>query len=379
MVVLGTILLLCIGITVVSSVSDAQAVAFHVSANHFATRQLLFAAIGLVLAFGIVPRLDPHVFQRRDMAALLMVVMALGLVSVWVPGLADEAQKGSHRWLKFGSFKLQPSEFVRVGVCILMARWCGNLRCRNENFWKGTALPFLFLAPVLVLLLRQPDLGSTVLAAIVATFIMWMAGSRLKHLSLFIGLGAVGFVAKVLTSAEHMRRVLSFVAPDKVSGDEAQQIEASLQAFRNGGLFGRGYGHGIMKEGYLPEAHTDFILAMAGEELGLFLTLAVVVCYLVVLFGGWRIARASTEKYSKLLAMGLTLHFCLAAGANIAVVTRLGPTKGLALPLMSYGGSNMLASLLVLGLLLAVARHAPTEFDIRGPGLSGLYPMRGRG
>ena len=206
-----------------------------------------------------------------------------------------------------------------------------------------------------------------------------MAGSRLKHLSLFIGLGAVGFVAKVLTSAEHMRRVLSFVAPDKVSGDEAQQIEASLQAFRNGGLFGRGYGHGIMKEGYLPEAHTDFILAMAGEELGLFLTLAVVVCYLVVLFGGWRIARASTEKYSKLLAMGLTLHFCLAAGANIAVVTRLGPTKGLALPLMSYGGSNMLASLLVLGLLLAVARHAPTEFDIRGPGLSGLYPMRGRG
>ena len=368
MVVLGTILLLCIGITVVASVSDAQAIAFHVSANHFATRQLLYAAIGLVLAFAILPHFDPHVFLRRDIAILIAILIAVGLVAVWVPSLADAAKKGSHRWIKIGGVQLQPSEFVRVGVCILMARWCGNVRCRNEDFWRGTALPFLCLAPVLVLLLRQPDLGSTVLAAIVATLIMWIAGSRKRHLLVFVGLGLIAVVGKLLTSPEHMRRVLSVVASDKVSGDESQQIEASLQAFRNGGLFGRGYGNGFMKEGYLPEAHTDFILAMAGEELGLFLTLAVVVCYLVVLIGGWRIAHATTEKFSKLLAFGLTLHFCLAAGANIAVVTKFAPTKGLALPLMSYGGSNMVASLLVLGLLLSVARHAPTGFDIRHHG-----------
>lgn len=367
LVMLGTILLLCIGITVVSSVSDAQAIAYKVSANHFAVRQLQYAMIGLVLAFVVLPHFDPHLFQRRDIAVLIAILIVAGLVSVWIPGLADEAQKGSHRWLKFGSFKLQPSEFVRVGVCILMARWCGNVRCRNEDFWRGTAIPFLCLAPVLALLLRQPDLGSTVLAAVVATLVMWIAGSRAKHLGIFVGIGLAAVAAKLLTSAEHMRRVLSAFAPSKVSGDEAQQVEASLQAFRNGGLFGRGYGNGFMKEGYLPEAHTDFILAMAGEELGLLLTLAVVVCYLLILIGGWRIARSSTEKYSKLLAFGLTLHFCLAAGANIAVVTRFAPTKGLALPLMSYGGSNMVASLAVLGLLLSVARHAPTDFDIRRP------------
>ena len=143
---------------------------------------------------------------------------------------------------------------------------------------------------------------------------------------------------------------------------------ASLQAFRNGGLLGAGYGRGIMKEGYLPEAHTDFILAMAGEELGLVATLAVVAGYLLILAGGWRIARSTPEKYSKLLAVGLTLHFCLAAGANIAVVTKWAPTKGLALPLLSYGGSNMVASMLVLGLLVATARHAPADFpDTRAP------------
>ena len=365
LVALGTILLLCIGITIVASVSDAQAIAYNVSANHFATRQLLYAAIGSVLAFAVLPHFDPHLFQRRDVAILLMLLIALGLVSVWIPGLADEAKKGSHRWIKFGKVQIQPSEFVRVGVCILVARWCGNVRCRNENFWSGTGIPFLCLAPVLALLLRQPDLGSTVLAAVVATIVMWIAGSRKRHLGIFVGLGALAFVGKLLTSPEHMRRVLSVFAPEKVSGDEAQQIEASLQAFRNGGLLGRGYGHGFMKEGYLPEAHTDFILAMAGEELGLLLTLAVVVCYVLVLLGGWRIATSTTEKFSKLLAFGLTLHFCLAAGANIAVVTKLAPTKGLALPLMSYGGSNMVASLLVLGLLLTVASHAPTNYDLR--------------
>ena len=368
LVVVGATLLLSIGLSVVASVSDAQAVAFNVGANHFATRQLLYAAVGVFLGFVVLPRLDPHLFQRRGWALVLAAAVVFGLVSVWIPGLADAAQKGSHRWLRLPGFKLQPSELVRVFVCVLAARWCGAVRCRNEEFWQGTALPCLCLAPVLALLFKQPDYGSAILTVAVAGAILVVAGSRPRHLAIFGAVAVGALAALILSSPEHIRRVLGALASDQVSTDETRQVMASLQAFRNGGLLGAGYGRGIMKEGYLPEAHTDFILAMAGEELGLVATLAVVAGYLLILAGGWRIARSTPEKYSKLLAVGLTLHFCLAAGANIAVVTKWAPTKGLALPLLSYGGSNMVASMLVLGLLVATARHAPADFpDTRAP------------
>ena len=367
LVLIGATMLLCIGLCVVASVSDAQAIAYRVGANHFATRQLLWVAAGALLGFVLLPRFDPHVFLRRDVAVLLALGVLFGLVSVWIPGLADAAQKGSHRWLRLPGFKVQPSEFVRVLVCILLARWCGNVRCRNEDFWQGTALPCLCLAPVLGLLFKQPDYGSAILTLAVAGSLLVIAGSRPRHLSVFGLVAFAALAALILSSPEHIRRILGPLVSDQVSSDEKLQVLASLQAFRNGGLLGRGYGHGIMKEGYLPEAHTDFILAMTGEELGLIATLAVVIAYLLILAGGWRIARATPEKYSKLLAVGLMLHFCLAAGANVAVVTKMAPTKGLALPLMSYGGSNMVASMLVIGLLLATARHAPCGFEDIGP------------
>ena len=369
MVMIGTAVLLCVGLCVVSSVSDAYAIASRCSANHFAILQLRWVVLGLVLGFLLIPRfIDPHIFQRRWMIALLVLAVVFGLVSVWIPGLADEMKKGSHRWLRIHGTQVQPSEFVRVVVCILMACWCGNVRRRNEDFWQGTAIPCLCLIPVLGLLFKEPDYGSAILTLAVAGSLLVISGSRSKHLAVFGLLAVVALAALILSSPEHIRRVLGPLASEQVSSDETLQVMASLQAFRNGGLLGSGFGHSLMKEGYLPEPHTDFIFAMVGEELGLFATLAVVGAYLLVLAGGWRIARTTPEKYSKLLAAGLTLHFCFAAGANIAVVTKMAPTKGLALPLISYGGSNMLASMSVIGLLLATARHAPTDFSSMSPG-----------
>ena len=252
LVVVGATLLLSIGLSVVASVSDAQAVAFNVGANHFATRQLLYAAVGVFLGFVVLPRLDPHLFQRRGWALVLAAAVVFGLVSVWIPGLADAAQKGSHRWLRLPGFKLQPSEFVRVFVCVLAARWCGAVRCRNEEFWQGTALPCLCLAPVLALLFKQPDYGSAILTVAVAGAILVVAGSRPRHLAIFGAVAVGALAALILSSPEHIRRVLGALASDQVSTDETRQVMASLQAFRNGGLLGAGYGRGIMKEGYLP-------------------------------------------------------------------------------------------------------------------------------
>jgi cell division protein FtsW len=292
----------------------------------------------------------------------LVLLVAFGLVSVWIPGLADVAHKGSSRWIRLGPIQIQPSEFVRVAVCILYARWCSDIRRHNEYFWRGVILPLVALLPVLVLFVKQPDYGSTILVLVVVLAILYAAGAKFGHILLIGLLGIAVLGVGLFADPEHRSRITSVYASESADADDTHQINASLKAFRRGGFNGVGYGDGRMKEGHLPEAHTDFILAMTGEELGLRVTLLVVAGNLLLLFGGWQISRHCTDRFGKVLAFGLALHLCLAAAANIAVVTKFAPTKGLALPFMSYGGSNMLASSVVLGLLISIGRNGETGF-----------------
>ncbi len=359
---LGVLVLVAIGLTVVASVSDAEAIRLGGSANKFASRQLLFMGVAFVLGFLVLPRLDYRLFLRNDVAVFLVILVLLALLSVWIPGVAAKV-KGSNRWINIGSFRLQPSEFVRVAICVLYARWCSSIRHRSEDFWRGVILPLVCLLPVLALLIKQPDFGSTCLTAAMVLCLIYASGARFWHVA---GVAAAGFACLVVllfADPEHRSRITSVYSSENADAEDTHQINASLQAFRRGGLQGVGYGNGIMKEGYLPEAHTDFILAMTGEELGLRFTLLVVAANLLILYGGWRISRDCLDKFGKILAFGLTLHLCLAAAVNIAVVTKFAPTKGLALPFMSYGGSNMVASGLVLGLLLSVARYGQTSLQ----------------
>ena len=360
---LGALTLIAIGITMVVGVSDAQAVRFGASANHFASRQLLFVGVAFVLAFLLLPRVVYKLFLRRDFTIALIILVLFALVSVWIPGLADTMHKGSSRWIKCGPFRLQPSEFVRVAICILYARWCSSIRRRGETFWRGVIFPLVCLLPVLVLLIKQPDYGSTCLAAAMVLCLLYAGGARFWHVRLVARAGAACIGVLLFADPEHRSRITSVYSSETADEEDTHQINASLQAFRRGGFAGVGYGNGIMKEGYLPEAHTDFILAMTGEELGLRFTLIVVAANLLILYGGWRISRDCIDKFGKILSFGLTLHLCLAAAVNIAVVTKLLPTKGLALPFMSYGGSNMVASAVVLGLLISVARHGQTSLQ----------------
>lgn len=360
---LGALILLALGISMVASVSDAQAVRFQVDANFFIQRQLLFAGVAFILGFFVIPRLDYTLFLRRDITIALVFLIGLALVSVWIPGLADEAHKGSSRWIKLGRFQVQPSEFVRVAICILYARWCSSIRCRNENFWQGVILPLVCLVPVLALLIKQPDFGSTLLTGVMALALIYAGGAKFWHVVAVAAAGIAVLGVLLFADPEHRSRITSVYASETADDEDTHQVNASLLAFRRGGLMGVGYGNGIMKEGYLPEAHTDFILAMTGEELGLRFTLVVVFANLLILYGGWRISRDCVDRFGKLLSFGLMLHLGMAAAANIAVVTKIGPTKGLALPFMSYGGSNMLASATVLGLLLSVGRHSRTSLS----------------
>lgn len=358
----GALFLICLGVAMVASVSDAQAVRFGKSANYFAVRQFVFAFCGSILAFFLLPRFDYHFLKKRWVVVLLLLMVGFGLVSVWIPGLADVAHKGSSRWVRLGPIQIQPSEFVRVAVCILYAKWCSGIRRHNEYFWRGVILPLVALLPILVLFVKQPDYGSTLLVLAVVLAVLYAAGAKLAHIILVGLMGAAILCVGLFADPEHRSRITSVYASETADADDTHQINASLKAFRRGGINGVGYGGGLMKEGHLPEAHTDFILAMTGEELGFRVTLLVVVGNLLLLYGGWQISRHCTDRFGKVLAFGLMLHLCLASAANIAVVTKLAPTKGLALPFMSYGGSNMLASSVVLGLLISIACNGETGF-----------------
>ena len=364
LLVLGVLVLVAIGLSMVASVSGATAVElYHYDANHFAVRQFIFAGAAVLFGIFFLPRIDYHFLERREIAWGLAFLTLFALLSVWLPFLADDAHKGSSRWIRCGPIRVQPSEFVRVAVCILYARWCSAIRSRNEDFLHGIVLPLLCLLPVLGLLIKQPDFGSTCLTAAMVLALLYASGARLRHILAVAAVGGACLLILLFSDPEHRSRILSVYDSSKVDQESTHQVVESLKAFRRGGFTGVGYGNSRMKDIYLPENHTDFILAMTGEELGLVFTLAVVLANLMILYGGWTISRNCLDKFGKILAFGLTLHLCMAAAVNIAVVTRFAPTKGLALPFMSYGGSNLLASFIVLGLLLSVGRHGQTSLQ----------------
>ncbi len=352
--------LVLLGIAVLGSTGGAAGILHHNDPNRFLIRQVLFAILA-VIACGVVASIDYHVWRRKDVMLCIALAALCGLVAVFIPGLSVHA-KGSSRWINLGITQLQPSEFVRIAMILLMAAWQGHVARRNKRFIEGFGLPLAAIGVVCAGFLLQPDYGATFMVAVVSIAIMFAAGVRMTYLLAMTAAGAAGLGTLILHDPHRINRVISVFRPELASEAALYQTRQSLAAFQRGGLFGVGYGRSLLKELYLPEAHTDFILSMAGEELGLIGTSLTVVAYALLLIGGILASLRARDKFGRLLAFGMTFHLCFSAAFNIAVVTRWAPTKGLALPFLSYGGSNLLASMIALGFLIAVARrceHTP--------------------
>lgn len=354
--------LLVLSIAVIASTGVVASLRYHGDPNFFLVRQVLFAAVAVLLA-AFLANLDYHVWFRRDVMLCLLLLIVAGLVSVFLPGIGIMV-KGSHRWINLGVIRIQPSEFVKILLIVLLAAWFGQVSRRQDRFGEGCFAPALLLGLVAAGFLAQPDLGSTFLAGVGAGALMFVSGVRLVYLC-GVGLAGAGILGSVIMmDPERRRRIAILLDPESLSKDDAHQIEQSLAAFQSGGWRGVGYGRSLLKERYLPESHTDFILSMAGEELGLICTLLVVVAYVLILGAGVTASLRAPDKFGRLLAFGMTFHLSFSAAFNIAVVTRMAPTKGLALPFMSYGGSNLLASMAALGLILSVARRGGQKHRI---------------
>jgi cell division protein FtsW len=319
--------------------------------------QLLWCGLGFG-ACAVTAVLDYALLKKLAWPFFIGALVLLGLV--FVPGIRH-ASHGAYRWISKFGFTLQPSEFAKIALIIMLAWYCDRSQRKMDTFKRGIILPGIIIAFVLGLIFVEPDRGTTILLAAVSGMMLLVAGVRLRHLLVPALGGTAALVVSILHDPMRMNRIAAWLDPKHHMLDAANQGQHALIALGAGGVTGLGLGNGLQKLGYLPEIQTDFIFANIGEELGLIATLFVVLAFLLIAICGISIALNARDNFGCLLATGITFLISLQAAINIGVVTSVLPNKGLALPFISSGGSNLLAMLACVGILFSIARHAPVR------------------
>lgn len=350
--ILATIgLIMLFSASMVKGATEAQ---FRNDPGYFVKRQMIWMALSLLAAI-FCTRVD---LRWMHTAALPVAgICVLFLLLVRIPGIGM-CINGSWRWLRLGPFTVQPSEIAKIGIILAIAWWISRRRRYMHTFLRGILIPILGLGLCAVLLMLEPDFGTTTLVGLVVIVLLYAGGARPRYLLGFTGAGAAALAVMLLHNANRMRRIFAFLDPEKYALEEAWQLINGLNAFAAGGAHGTGLGNSIQKYHYLPEAHTDFILPIIGEEFGLVATLCVLILFVVIFICGLRIAARASDDFGRFTALGITFMITLQAIINLAVVTGCMPTKGLALPFISYGGSSLLVSAAMTGLLINVAHTA---------------------
>ncbi len=326
-------------------------------------KQLLWVVCGGVLC-AAAARLDSEWLQKN--AWLIFLVALAMLTLVLVPHIGRKIN-GARRWFDFHGLRFQPSELAKLALVILLA-WYGDRFQRRLQTWRyGIFLPGLLMALLLGLIFVEPDRGTTILLAAVGGVMLLMAGVRFRHVALAATAGAALLAASLWRDPMRMRRIMSWWNLEQHKDGVGYQVYQAMIALGSGGWTGLGLGNSRQKLGFLPEHFTDMIFSIIGEELGLVATLLVVAAFLVITVCGICIALNARDTFGFLLAIGITLTIAFQAAINIGVVTSLLPNKGLPLPFISYGGSNLLTLLTGVGMLLSIARQAPTREKIPKP------------
>ena len=349
----ATVVQASVGLAVMASASWAIAtVRYQRPGTHFLSLQLVAALIGLV-AMVICMHLRLELLTDSRIAGAAAGLSGLLLVGA----LIQPAVANTHRWLSVGGLSIQPSVAARVAMVLLAA---ATLPAIAQDGWRLRRSAPIFLAAAVTagLIVAEPDLGSAVLLVGVLVAMAFVAGMPLRLMAATLATAAVALPLAILASPYryHLERILAFVFPDSASA-AAWQTRQSLIALGSGGLFGRGYGAGMQKLFFLPEPHTDFVYAITGEELGLLGVLTLLLLIVMITWRGLRISWLQTQPQRGLLAFGLTVAFATQALLHIAVCCGLLPPKGIPLPLVSYGKTDLVVSLASLGLLLNLSRE----------------------
>ena len=354
---LPVMFLVGIGIVMVYSASSALALKKFGTDYYFLKRQLVYSVGGCLLLI-FFRHLSLKILHAG--VYLLLFATILLLAAVQIPGLGITAG-GATRWLYLGAFSFQPSELARLALVVYLAFSIEKKGDLVKTFSVGFVPHVLILGIFVALIMLQPDFGSAAILCVIAWGMMFMGGVRLRYLiSSVLPLLLAGYLV-LINSPYRLRRLLSFWDPWQYATDEGYQAIHSLMAFGTGGIWGVGVGGGYQKLFYLPEPHTDFIFSVIGEELGLIGVLAVVTCYGMIIWRGIGIARGTEGTFESLVAAGLTFSIGLQVCINMGVALALLPTKGLTLPLLSYGGSSLLVNMAGIGLLMNIGASERNE------------------
>ena len=319
-------------------------------------KQLGFTVGGIVLML-IMSQIDYRRFERSVVVYGLLAVTAAALIAVFFfPEI-----NGARRWIRVGSFSIQPSEVAKISLPIFLSYFLVKNQDKVGEL-KVTVLPCLGVLVFLSLLIvLEPDLGTTIVLCLIFAAVYFSAGAKLAHFAVVVASAVAAACVLVLIAPWRVERVMAFMDPFKHSDDAGYQVVQSLYAIGSGGIFGEGFAKGQQKLFYLPYPHSDFIFSVVGEEFGLIGTLAVVVAFGLLLWRGARAALNATDRFGMLLGIGLTTGIVVQALFNISVVISILPAKGIPLPFISYGGSSVLVTLAAAGILMSISRGSEIE------------------
>lgn len=353
--VLAVVVLIVIGCVMLFSTSTF-AQEHRSDPNYFIKRQFMWLAVGFVACL-IAVNMDYHLWGR--VAWVLYGTSAILLVLCFVPHVGQRIN-GSNRWLNLRIASFQPSELAKLAVVCALAWWFSREEKDSGSFVKGFIAPLGIAGGLMALIAPEVDMGTTALIGGSTLILMFIAGTRLRYLAPTVLLGVGALALAIQKMPERTGRFLAFLYPEKYPADAYQTMQG-LIALGSGGVEGLGLGNGRQKMAYLPFAHTDFIFPVLGEELGLRCTLFVVFLYLVIILCGATIALRARDRFGLLLGFGIVMLIALQAAVNIGVTTALLPNKGLPLPFISYGGSNLAFCMLCLGILINIYRQGINE------------------
>src|SRR3954470_7693626 len=370
----ATLCLIAAGAVMVYSSSSAESLLQGTGdPSYFLKRYVIYAAIGLVVM---------HLLSRRGLKAVKSVtpVLLVGgfvlCVAAMLPGIGVTVN-GATRWIGAGPVQFQPSELLKVALILYGAQLLAT-RPKSIESVGGLCKPFLIVVGVAcALLMKQPDMGTALVICFATLCLLLASGARLRHLGIIVGSLALVIAILAVVEPYRLARLTSFVDPWADAGGDGFQSVQAMIAMGSGGIFGRGLGESVQKIFYLPEAHTDMILAVVGEELGVLGVSALAALYGMIGYAGFRAAKAARDSYAKLLAAGVTSLILAQAVLNFFAVMGLAPLTGVPLPFVSYGNSNLIVLLGAMGLLLGVARRSGQASAAAGGRERGLRVVEG--
>jgi cell division protein FtsW len=354
--VLAVAVLVTVGLVMLYS-TGAFAPDSHGDQFNFLKKQGFWLGVGFIFSI-LFALLDYH---RLERSWYFMFPVALALLALCFIRPIGMRLNGSWRWVHAGPVTFQPSELAKLVAIIFIAWWFSKFEAKCKGILMGLIYPVLAVVTLLVPIVMETDLGTTLLIGGTVLLIMFVAGASPKYLGPLVVLSVAALLGIAWHISERQGRLLAFLHPDQYQEKEGHQQWMGLIAFGSGGAEGLGLGNGRQKMLYLPYAHTDFIFPVIGEELGLRVTLVVVFCYLLIVTSGILISLNAKDRFGMLLGFGCTAILGLQAAINVGVTTSLFPNKGLPLPFISYGGSNIFFCLVCIGILINIYRQGKED------------------